>query len=167
MDPSLFKPFIASIQNVFSTMLQLPVTVNPPRVKQSPTASYDVSGIIGMTGDVSGSVVLSFPQQTAERIVALFCGQQVQCGTPDFADAVGELVNMVSGNAKALMAGRKVSISCPSVVIGPSHTLANQSDVPCIVIPCVTDCGELAIEIAIQAKAAPAAQPAPATAAQA
>jgi Holliday junction resolvasome RuvABC endonuclease subunit len=47
-------------------------------------------------------VVLAFPTETAERVVSLFCGQQLAAGTPDFADAIGELVNMVSGGAKAV-----------------------------------------------------------------
>jgi chemotaxis protein CheX len=166
MDASYIKPFVASIQNVFSTMLQLPVTVNAPRLKEGTTATYDVSGIIGMSGDVVGSVALSFPSETAERVVALFCGSKLEASSPDFADAVGELVNMVSGGAKAMFTGKKVSISCPSVVIGKAHQIARPTDTPCVVIPCSTDCGELVIEIAIQDSARRAAG-APAAAAQA
>lgn len=150
MDASYIKPFIASIQNVFVTMLQLPVTVQAPRLKAKPELNYDVSGIIGMSGDVVGTVTLSLPKDTAERIVALFCGQPLATDNPDFADAVGELVNMVSGGAKAMFSGKRVSISCPSVVIGAKHIVATQADTPCIVIPCSTDCGELAIELAIK-----------------
>jgi chemotaxis protein CheX len=153
MDASYIKPFIASIQNVFATMLQLPVTVGAPKLKDDHNGQSDVSGIIGMSGDVTGSVVLSFPKQTAERIVALFTGTPMTVESPDFADAVGELVNIVSGGAKAMFTGKKVSISCPSVVVGPSHTVANQSDTPCIVIPCTTDCGVLVIEVAIRERA--------------
>lgn len=149
MDPSYIKPFIASIQNVFTTMLQLPVTIKEPFIKTGSGTSYDVSGIIGMSGEVVGSVVLSFPQQTAQRVVALFCGSDLSNSPTDFADAVGELVNMVSGGAKAGFAGKKVSISCPSVVVGPSHIVARQTDAPTIVIPCGTDCGDLAIEVTI------------------
>jgi len=42
MDPQYIKPFIASIQNVFSTMMQLPVTVQAPKIKDNPGTSYDV-----------------------------------------------------------------------------------------------------------------------------
>jgi len=155
MDASLITPFISSIQNVFSTMMQLPVTVNPPKVKSGAEPSHDVSGIIGMSGDVTGSVVLSFPLETAKRIVALFCGEQMEPGTADFADAIGELVNMVSGGAKAQFPdNRRVSISCPSVVLGANHVVARQTDTPCVLIPCTTDCGELTIEVAIREAAA-------------
>lgn len=166
MDASFIKPFIASIQNVFSTMLQLPVTVREPRIKSDTSGEHDVSGIIGMSGDVVGSVVLSFPTDTAERVVSLFCGQPLKVASPDFADAIGELVNMVSGGAKALFQGKKVSISCPSVVIGSKHTVARPSDVPCILIPCSTDCGDLVIEIAVKNNS-DAAQPKAASSARA
>ena len=150
MDPQFITPFISSIQNVFSTMLQLPVTVNPPTIKTERTSSFDVSGIIGMSGDVSGSVVLSFSKRTAERVVSIFCGMDLQPDNPDFTDAVGELVNMVAGNAKGMFRDRNVSISCPSVVVGEAHTVAISRDVPMVVIPCSTECGELNIEIAIR-----------------
>lgn len=158
MDPMYIKPFIASIQNVFSTMMQLQVTVKEPFVKKDDNPNHDVSGIIGMSGDVQGSVVLAFPQKTAENVVALFAGSPMQLGTPDFADAVGELVNMVSGGAKAMFKDKKVAISCPSVIIGGNHHVARQSDIPCVVIPCGTDCGDLYIEVMI--KPSPVAAPA-------
>jgi len=150
MDPQFITPFISSIQNVFSTMLQLPVTVNPPAIKKDRKATYDVSGIIGMSGDVSGSVILSFSKETSAKLVTVFCGAELEPDNPDFTDAVGELVNMVAGNAKGMFKDRDVSISCPSVVIGTAHTVAVTQDVPMVVIPCSTECGELTIEIAIQ-----------------
>ncbi len=150
MDASYISPFVSSIQNVFTMMLQLPVTVGNPRIKTGGKASHDVSGVIGMSGDVVGSIVLSFPRSTAESVVSLFSGEQLGVDSPDFADAIGELVNMVSGGAKAEFTGKRVSISCPSVVVGENHHIAMQKDVPCVVIPCETDCGELTIEVSIQ-----------------
>jgi chemotaxis protein CheX len=150
MDPNFIKPFVGSIQNVFSTMMQLQVTVGEPYIKKSDNPQADVSGIIGMSGDVVGTIVLSFSQSSAENIVQLFSGQKLALGTPDFADAIGELVNMISGGAKALFKGQKASISCPSVIVGAAHRVARQSDVPCVVIPCETDCGRLHLEIAIK-----------------
>lgn len=149
MDAKYITPFIQSIQNVFSTMLQLQVSVLEPKIKADSAATYDVTGIIGLSGDVVGSVVLSFPTGTAERVVSLFTGMELTSDSDDFSDAVGELVNMVSGNAKGMFESREVSISCPSVVLGSGHKIASPKEVPCIVIPCDTDCGEFAIEIMI------------------
>jgi chemotaxis protein CheX len=150
MDPNYIRPFIASVQNVFTTMLQLPVTVGAPTLKQTPGVGSDISGIIGMSGDVVGTVILSFPKEPAERVVALFTGTKLEAGTPDFADAIGELVNMISGGAKAMFSGKKASISCPSVIIGAHHNVAIPSDTPCVSIPCTTDCGTFMIDVAIR-----------------
>lgn len=153
MEARLITPFIQSVQNVFSTMLQLPVKIGEPRVKTTMNTGYDVSGIIGMSGDVVGSVALSFPDDAARRVVALFAGEELETDHADFADAIGELVNMVAGGAKSKFDGAKVSISCPSVVVGSGHLLANTSDVPVVEIPCMTDCGEVAIQIVIKTDA--------------
>ncbi|TVQ33276.1 MAG: chemotaxis protein CheX [Phycisphaeraceae bacterium] len=150
MDAGYITPFMQSTQNVFATMLQLQVQIGEPRVKTDRAASYDISGIIGMSGDVTGSVVLSFPTETAERVVSLFTGEEITKAHDDFADAVGELVNMIAGGAKGRFKDRKVSISCPSVVVGKDHVVSTQKDVPCIAIPCETDCGQFVIEISIQ-----------------
>lgn len=150
MDPAFITPFIASIQNVFSTMLQLQVTIKDPYIKSNPSPNFDVSGVIGLTGDVTGMTVLSMPKPAAERIIALFTGTNLSVDNADFADAVGELINMISGGAKAKFPTKKTSISCPTVIVGNSHTVAYPKDTPCIAIPCVTDCGELSLEICIK-----------------
>lgn len=149
MDPTLITPFMESIQNVFSMMLQLPVTFGEPVVKTESASAYDVSGIIGMSGDVTGSVVLSFPKETAERVVAIFTGEELPVEHEDFADAIGELVNMVSGGAKGMFQKKHSAITVPSVVIGKHHTVSRPKGVPCISIPCETDCGVLSIEVCI------------------
>ncbi len=150
MDQSYIVPFVKSVQNVFETMLQLPVNIGEPSLKNQGEPSFDVSGIIGMSGDVEGSIVLSFPVTCAERVVSLFTGSELEHTHEDFADAVGELVNMVSGGAKAQFNGKQVSISCPSVVIGAKHQVHGRKDTVCIVIPCQSDAGDFNVEVAVR-----------------
>lgn len=150
MDPHCIKAFVTSIRNVFHTMLKLDVAIGTPECKNTPVASYDISGIIGMSGDVSGLVVISFPTATAERVVAALIGAPMSANHPDFADAIGELVNMVSGGAKALFGGANAAITCPSVISGPNHVVRTPRDTPCIAIPCTTTCGVFMIEVAIR-----------------
>jgi chemotaxis protein CheX len=149
MDSSYIVAFVKSVQNVFETMLQLPVQNEAPKIKESVSPSYDVSGIVGMSGDVEGTVILSFPSATAERVVSLFTGMELTKTHEDFADAVGELVNMVSGGAKALFVGKRVSISCPSVVVGAEHVVFGRKDMVTILLPCSCECGEFAVEVSM------------------
>lgn len=157
MDASYVTPFVNSVTNVFETMLQLPVTSGEPSLKSQGEPSFDVSGIIGMSGDLEGAIVLSFPITTAERVVSLFTGTETSHTDDDFADAVGELVNMVSGGAKAQFPGKQVNISCPSVVIGKDHQVFGRKDVLCICIPCQTDVGDFNVEVSVRKSASQAA----------
>lgn len=149
VNPKLIVPFVNSVRSVFATMVQVQTTVERPCVKSHPGVSYDVSGIIGFSGEITGSVVVSFQMSAAAKLVAAFACAELEPGTPDFADAVGELANMIAGGAKKDL-GCMASISCPSVVIGSGHTIARLSDVPCIVIPCKTPVGNFAVEVNIK-----------------
>lgn len=164
MDPTYIVPFIKSAKNVFETMFQMPLNCGAPALKEGSGGSYDVSAIIGFTGEVEGAVVLSFPEAIARRIVTLFTGSD-PATKEDLSDAVGELVNMVAGGAKALFPNKKVSISCPSVVIGKGHIVHGKKDTVTVGIPASCDCGEFSIEIAVKSSGAgQAAQPAAAVA---
>lgn len=155
MDPAFITPFIASIRNVFATMMMLEVTIGEAHIKADAGASHDVSGIIGMSGDVVGSVVVSLPQPVAAAVASRFLSAEIKPESPDLADAIGEIVNMISGNAKSMFGGgRRATISCPSVVVGKNHTIALSKDVPTVVIPCSTPCGDFTIEISIRGSAA-------------
>lgn len=150
MDSSYIMPFIESTQNVFNTMLRLPVEVGEPGRKAAGQPSHDVSGIIGMSGTVDGTVALSFDTEAAEQIVAQFIGFRLDHTHEDFADAVGELVNMIAGGAKARFQSGDVSISCPSVVVGKEHLVFTRKDAVHIALPCRCEFGAFAVEVCMR-----------------
>lgn len=149
--------FIKSLQDVLSTMASTTVAVGKPSRKSDPLATYDVSGIIGFSGDFIGSMVLSFQKPTALAIVKAFAGQECPVESPDFTDAIGELANMIAGSAKKSFRG--TSISLPTVIIGEGHIIGRLHDVPCILLPCSTPDGAFVVEINVKsvknAEAAP------------
>jgi chemotaxis protein CheX len=150
MDASSINAFVKAVENVFSMMLQTSVTVHEPVLKATHEPKYDVSGIIGISGDMFGVIVLSFPVEVAERVASMFTGMTLKVDDEDFTDAVGELVNMVSGNAKASFEDKRCQISCPTVVVGKGHTVFRQRNIPSIELPCSCDCGDFIVEISVR-----------------
>lgn len=149
INPKLIIPFVNSVRQVFATMVRTQTTVERPHIKTSPGTMYDVSAIIGFSGDLVGSVVVSFQKEAAAKLVEAFAGVPLELNTADFADAVGELANMIAGSAKKDL-GVNASITVPSVVVGPQHSIARLKDVPCLVVPCKTPMGDFAVEISIK-----------------
>ncbi len=150
MDVRYINPFVGAARNVFHTMLGVEVKVGKPYVKTDQEAMADVSGIIGFSGDAAGSVVLSFPKDVASRAASTFAGTEITESHPDFADAIGELANMIAGNAKKDFTGVNISISLPSVVIGENHRVSKSNTVPRLVIPCETSLGGFYLEVAMR-----------------
>jgi len=149
MDVRFINPFVMAIANVFETMVNTKVNVGKPMVKKADLVTAEVSGIIGLSGDVQGSVVLSFPGDVACKVASAFAGTELTMDSPDFTDAIGELANMVAGNAKKDFVGYKASISLPSVIIGPGHKVSQSKVSPFLVIPCETTLGSFNVEVAL------------------
>lgn len=149
MDTQLYLPFAESIQSVFSTMLGLDVSVGEIEATGD-SQDHDVSGIIGLSGDVTGNAALCFNRETAKKIVSSFVGMEIDPSTEDFADAIGELANMVAGSAKAMYDGMHVTLTCPSVVVGDNHRIRSQREVPAVKVPCNCVHGDFFIEVAVK-----------------
>jgi chemotaxis protein CheX len=143
------NPFVEAVRSVFSTMIHIDVTLGKPHLSKG-APQYDISGIIGMSGDVVGSVALRMPAPVAKVVVGKFAGSDYPVASPDFADALGEIVNMISGAAKAKFEGKNVSISTPSVVVGAGHTISQPTRSACISLPCEVYCGVFSIDISIR-----------------
>jgi len=155
MDVKYINPFMSSIRNVFQTMLSLDVTFGKPGIKTDAHASHDVSGVIGLSGDVDG-VVVSGPRLSAVRIASTFAGVNLSEVDDDFPDAIGGLANMISGNAKKDLGGLKVFISPPSVVVGASHQIKSTKIIPRLVIPRSTLAGSFVVEVGMRVVNRPA-----------
>lgn len=163
MDVRYINAFAKSIRNTFETMCSLPITMGKPELKTGVDPSSDVTGVIGFSGDAAGSVVLHFRFDAASKIASRFAGIDITPQHPDFADAVGELANMVAGGAKAHFEGLDISISLPSVIVGEKHNVSASRSSPRLIIPCTTEAGVFHVEVGMVLKKAGAAA-APATA---
>lgn len=168
MDVRYINPFIASAKKVFKTMVATDVTIGKPVILSADQVPHaDVSAVIGLSGDAVGCVVLTLPLPTAVNAAAKFSGiEDMTKDHPDFSDALGELANMVAGQAKAQFEGLNVSISLPSVIIGKEHVVSQSKQRPRLSIPCESALGKFCVEVAmVVEKKAPNGATEPATAA--
>jgi chemotaxis protein CheX len=151
MDVKYINPFVVAIKNIFKTMIDVPFKLGNPTLKKDRTPSFEVSSIIGLSGNVSGCVVINLSTPVALQLVSALLGDEVTEIDEDAIDAIGEIANMIAGNAKTDFPGENNAISVPSVVTG-KHEVAYPSGLPIIAIPCETDAGQMVVEVAIKAK---------------
>ena len=147
MKVEYINPFISSAKETFETMMQVELKAENPYLKNNSNARYDVSGIIGISGDAKGSVTLGFSKKAALKAVSKFMGMEIKIVDADFSDAVGELVNIIAGNAKKDLADLNVMISLPNVIIGEGHQVESPKGIQTIIIPFNSEIGDVVIEV--------------------
>ena len=141
------NPFIIAVSKTLETMAGCKVVREPPQVKKEPSALYPVSGIIGLSGVIVGTVVLTMSEGFALKCASAMLMEEYTEFDNDVFDAVGELTNVIAGNAKAQLEEYKLSLSLPNVIYGKDAELRFPERCQPITIPFQTDFGPMAIEI--------------------
>ena len=145
MDVRYINPFVLAVKTVFKTMLNLEVLVSKPVIKAKDSTTSDISAIIGLS--------LCFSKQVAVRVASTFAGTELSIYEPaDLADALGELTNMVAGQAKAQLPQSSITISLPRVVLGDQHRVLESHASPVLLLPCDCSIGRFAVEVTLVTK---------------
>lgn len=152
LDVRLINPFIHATAEIFRTTAQLEVQRKELFLKKDYRMFGDVSGVMGLSGQASGSVVISMPGRLACMLVGKMLGEEPQATVTDTVrDGIGELINMIAGHAKAALAGSEYHflLSLPVVITGQGHEIAHRTGSPCIVVVFSTGQDEFAIQVAL------------------
>lgn len=146
------KPFVSATLHVLTTMAQIEPQVGKPYVKKGDTATGDVSAIVGLTGTKTGSMSISFSKKCAVSIVKAMLGDDVTDIIADAKDVVGELTNMISGQARVGLnaAGLNLTSSTPTIVFGDNHTISHVCEGPVMAIPFSTPNGDFTLEFSLE-----------------
>ena len=117
------KPFIDVTTSVFQELLHC--TLVPQRayfVEKESFHNWDISGVIGLTGEVRGAVAISMKADTAIKVTKILTESDHTSLDSDVVDAIGEIVNIIAGNVKKNLEDMfRLVISLPSIVRGRAH----------------------------------------------
>ncbi|MBD3317337.1 MAG: chemotaxis protein CheX, partial [Chitinivibrionales bacterium] len=106
--------------------------------------------VIGLSGDAQGSIALSFPKVMGLKVVSKMIGMEVKVVGPELSDGIGELTNIIAGNAKQHFKSLNLCISLPNVVVGNDHILIGQKGVPTLLVPFTCSLGRFTMEVALK-----------------
>lgn len=152
IDVKIINPFLAAAIHVLKTMAQVDPKPGRPFIKKDDLAIGDVSAIIGITGAVQGSMALIFTEQCIKHIVSNLLGEPCTELNHEVRDAVGELTNMICGDARRRLAedGFILQAGIPTIVGGTSHTIMHIANGPRLAVPFETSQGSFMVEVAFQ-----------------
>ncbi len=137
LDVSMVNPFISATKEVFEVMSGIHVKRKALFLKKDYKIFGEISGIMGLTGDASGSIAISFSYDLAKKVISIILDMEVaEIEENDVKDGIGEILNMIAGQTKAILAGTKYrfKLSIPAVVAGYGYEIYHPEDAPCIVV---------------------------------
>ena len=123
MKAEFINPFVCAAVDVFSTMLDCDLTRGKLSINASFQPAHDISGIIGLSGKASGTVVVSLDRNVAITATERMLGQRPEAIDNDVIDAVGEMTNMIAGKAKAGLEHLAMTLALPTVITGKNHVI--------------------------------------------
>ena len=89
-------------------------------MKTGSNPDLEISGIIGLSGKAAGTVVLSLGRDVALGATEAMLGERPDALNADVSDAIGDLTNMIAGNAKIQLEQFSMTLSLPNVGKGQS-----------------------------------------------
>jgi chemotaxis protein CheX len=146
---SFINPILQAVANVLSKMAQVEVTPGKPYVNKERTAAGDVTGVIGLSGDLTGVLSVTFEKDVILKVTNTMLEESYTEMDGNIADAVGELTNMITGQARMHLSkeGMHLKASTPSVIMGKGHTISHITPAPILSIPFSTEYGSFVVEI--------------------
>ncbi len=98
-------------------------------IVHGPSASqrHDLSGIISISGKLRATIVVSLSKELAYSVAESFLGVCPTSINSDVIDLVGELTNMICGNAKERLNANGLALGLPTVIVGSDVIVAFES----------------------------------------
>lgn len=151
MDVRYINPFLTAVGLVFQTTAEMSVGMGSPYLKHTrkdPADVFCVAAIIELKGVTEGIVAMRFSKPVVKALVKALTGEAPPTINADCLDALGEVANMVVGNAKANFPLAGTTISTPKV------SLTDPLDKPpVLVMPFESAAGKFLIEVHLSSSA--------------
>lgn len=152
-DKRLIAAFVDGVLKVVKTMASTDATPGKPFIEPNFTMKGEVAGMVGMVAPpLRGTLLITFSKDGILHICENMIGEKYPDINKDVVDAVGELTNMIYGQAKATLnqMGYNFEMAIPTVIRG-DFTVAKGSKGATLVIPFnLTNNTTFYVEITVQ-----------------
>jgi chemotaxis protein CheX len=119
------QPFIDVCKTVFKDFVGVELRAGRTYfVDTTAETEWDLSGVIGLSGEARGAVVITMKKNLALKITDILTSGHHTNVDEEVVDAVGEIVNIIAGNVKKnLEEAFRLVISLPTIIQGKGHQI--------------------------------------------
>jgi chemotaxis protein CheX len=151
----LGEPFTAAVVETLNVMAGLDVVPSGAYRKVQATTLGEVSAVLDLSGPEQ-LLVLGFPRATALAVGTRILGPRAAQADDDLKfDCLGELANVVAGQAKAMLASTPFhfAFTTPTILLGVGQPIRAAFNPECLVLPFCCEAGEFVAQVYLGGKA--------------
>ncbi|RYD02157.1 hypothetical protein N752_27280 [Desulforamulus aquiferis] len=116
--------------------------------------SNEASVILGVTGDLKGTILFNFPKTMVLEMVKIMSGMEMEQIDSFVSSAIGEIANIIGGNALTILSSNNYNcdIVTPQIFVGEYKSFYMPNEIV-FLLPLTTSIGEFEIAISLKEKA--------------
>ena len=151
MRVQLVNCYVAAATDVLSKETGAPVTRAGLQLEQNPYTTEGVTAMVGVSGDLAGSLYISMSEETALGLISKMLGQP----TLEFGElaqsGIAELANVIGGSAGVALAdaGHTTNLTPPLLLVGAGARLSSV-EIQRLVVPLTTVCGVINVHVSLR-----------------
>ena len=151
---NLGEPFITATCAALGEMAGVEVGVRDVHREALDGSVDDIAVVVDLTSARQGRMALIFPRHTAAALARrVLTGLAEELDEAMIRDCLGEIANVVAGQAKALLADTpyRFTVSLPRAVLRTELKVATSSQANCLVIALNSEAGPFALHLDFRA----------------
>ncbi len=150
MKEEYVNPFLAPADLVWQKELGHCLQLLSANAVSHRYTTEDITAVIGVSGRLQGNILYGFSDETAKAVIKIMIGDETPTSSELALSALGEIANMISGNAATELAnaGYPCVIS-PPVMIEPVGSTITTLGGPQILVTFGSEVGTLRIRISL------------------
>ncbi len=155
MREEFVNPFLSPAIGVWEKELGERLQLTGAKAVSHQFTTNDITAVIGVTGQLKGNVLYEFSGDTAKEVASAMIGEPLEEMSAIALSAIGELANMITGNAATLLAGAGyVCDISPPVMLEPRGAQITLPSGNQIEVQFTSSFGPLSIRIGLSETAA-------------
>ena len=151
MKMELIQPFINAADAVLSQGLSSTTKVGNLSMEENAYRRKGVAGMVALTGDIEGRIVLDLEPQTALRVASHYAGAQLPESDGLIKETIFELANQVVGNAVCALNDQGFHFRVhPPLLVTTEEGDKTSEDVEALMICFETGLGNVFMNVALR-----------------
>lgn len=154
MSIEFITPFLSATIEVLKTMAQTDAKPGKPTRREPQPAEGVVTSVVDFTGGTNGSVSITFTEDCIVGLANSMWGESFTEMNSEIEDAVGELINMISGVARKNLSEKGFIFQggIPRVLKGEGHTIDHSVSGTVVAVPFKTKDGVFVLEACFESQ---------------